>query len=89
MASVFISFVLSSSVVVKMLAVGLAVSVIVDATVVRLILVPATMTLFGRANWWLPGWLDRLLPRIEAEGAPGPAPAPAATGEPSHLAPPA
>jgi RND superfamily putative drug exporter len=89
MASVFISFVLSSSVVVKMLAVGLAVSVIVDATVVRLILVPATMTLFGRANWWLPGWLDRLLPRIAAEGAAGPAPAPAATGEPSHLAPPA
>ncbi len=68
MASVFISFVLSSNVVVKMLAVGLAASVLVDATVVRLVLVPATMTLLGRANWWLPHWLDRLLPRIDAEG---------------------
>jgi RND superfamily putative drug exporter len=69
MASVFMSFILSSNVVVKMLAVGLSVSVIVDATVVRLILVPASMTLFGRANWWLPHWLDRLLPRIDAEGS--------------------
>jgi len=69
MASVFLAFVLSSDVVVKMLAVGLCASVIVDATVVRLILVPATMTLMGRANWWLPSWLDRILPRIDAEGA--------------------
>jgi len=69
MATVFISFTLSSAVVVKMLAVGLAVSVIVDATIVRLVLVPASMTLFGRANWWLPSWLDRVLPRIEAEGS--------------------
>ena len=68
MACVFISFVLSGNVVVKMLAVGLAASVLVDATIVRLVLVPATMTLLGRANWWLPGWLDRLLPRIDAEG---------------------
>ena len=89
MASVFISFVLSSSVVVKMLAVGLAVSVIVDATVVRLVLVPATMTLFGRANWWLPAWLDRLLPHIEAEGTASPPAAPAPSGAPSHAAPPA
>ncbi|MGO9488796.1 MAG: MMPL family transporter [Solirubrobacteraceae bacterium] len=68
MASVFISFALSHDVVVKMLAVGLSVSVLVDATIVRLILVPASMTLFGTANWWLPTWLDRLLPRIDAEG---------------------
>jgi RND superfamily putative drug exporter len=68
MASVFISFVLSTNVVIKMLAVGLAASVLVDATVVRLVLVPATMTLLGRANWWLPAWLDRVLPRIDAEG---------------------
>ncbi len=68
MASVFISFVLSSNVVIKMLAVGLSASVLVDATVVRLVLVPATMTLLGRANWWLPAWLERLLPRIEPEG---------------------
>ncbi len=68
MASVFIAFSLSSAVVVKMLAVGLSVSVLVDATIVRLILVPATMTLFGSANWWMPSWLDRILPRIDAEG---------------------
>jgi RND superfamily putative drug exporter len=80
MASVFISFTLSSNVVVKMLAVGLSVSVLVDATIVRLILVPASMTLFGKANWWLPRWLDRVLPRIEAEGA-APAPAPQPAGE--------
>ena len=69
MASVFISFVLSTNVVVKMLAVGLSASVLIDATIVRLVLVPATMTLFGGANWWLPAWLDRVLPRIDAEGA--------------------
>ena len=48
------------------LALGLAVSVIIDATVVRLILVPATMNLLGRANWWIPRWLDRILPHLEA-----------------------
>src|SRR5487761_2074084 len=69
MASVFLCFVLSSNVVVKMLAIGLSASVLVDATIVRLILVPATMTLLGRANWWLPGWLDRILPKIDAEGS--------------------
>jgi len=68
MASVFIAFTLSRAVVVKMLAVGLSASVLVDATIVRLILVPATMTLFGPANWWMPAWLDRILPRIDAEG---------------------
>ncbi len=67
MASVFIAFSLSPAVVVKMLAVGLSVSVLVDATIVRLILVPATMTLFGPANWWIPSWLDRILPHIDAE----------------------
>ena len=68
MASVFIAFTLSRAVVVKMLAVGLSASVLVDATIVRLILVPATMTLFGPANWWMPAWLDRILPRIDPEG---------------------
>jgi RND superfamily putative drug exporter len=68
MASVFLSFALSSNVVVKMLAVGLSASVLVDATIVRLVLVPATMTLLGSANWWLPAWLDSLLPHIDAEG---------------------
>jgi RND superfamily putative drug exporter len=68
MTSVFFAFLLSTNVVVKMLALGLGVSVVVDATVVRLLLVPSTMYLFGRANWWLPGWLDRLLPHLDPEG---------------------
>jgi len=68
MTSVFLAFLLSTNVVVKMLALGLGVSVVIDATVVRLLLVPATMYLFRRANWWLPGWLDRLLPHFDVEG---------------------
>ncbi|MFG3281683.1 MMPL family transporter [Streptomyces sp. NPDC048111] len=68
MTSVFLAFMLSPNVVVKMLALGLGVSVILDATVVRLLLVPATMYLFGRANWWIPSWLDRRLPHLDPEG---------------------
>ncbi len=68
MVSVFVAFVGSSQVVVKMLAVGLASSVLIDATVVRLLLVPAVMNLLGDASWWLPRWLDRVLPHLEAEG---------------------
>ncbi|MFF3085488.1 MMPL family transporter [Streptomyces nojiriensis] len=75
MTSVFLAFLLSTNVAVKMLALGLGVSVIIDATVVRLLLVPASMYLIGRANWWLPGWLDRLLPHLDPEGPPaGPGP---------------
>jgi RND superfamily putative drug exporter len=69
MTSVFAGFLLSGNIVVKMLALGLAVSVVIDATVVRLVLVPATMYLFGRANWWLPRWMDRLLPHLDPEPA--------------------
>jgi uncharacterized membrane protein YdfJ with MMPL/SSD domain len=63
MVVVFLSFVLGADVSVKQIGLGLAVAVLVDATVVRLVLVPAIMELLGRANWWLPGWLDRILPR--------------------------
>jgi RND superfamily putative drug exporter len=70
MASVFLSFLLSTDVVVKMLALGLGVSVLIDATVIRLIVVPATMFLLGRYNWWIPSWLDRVLPHLEPEGPP-------------------
>ncbi|WP_244162970.1 MMPL family transporter [Streptomyces bungoensis] len=66
MTAVFLSFTASPTVVVKMLALGLAVSVIVDATVVRLVLVPSAMFLMGRANWWIPRRLDRVLPRLHA-----------------------
>lgn len=66
MTAVFLSFTASPTVVVKMLALGLAVSVILDATLVRLVLVPSTMFLLGRANWWLPEWLNRRLPHLHA-----------------------
>ncbi|MFF7360072.1 MMPL family transporter [Streptomyces sp. NPDC008125] len=67
MVSVFAAFLISDDIVVKMLGLGLAASVLVDATVVRLLLVPAVMTLLGRAAWWTPRWLDRLLPHVDAE----------------------
>jgi RND superfamily putative drug exporter len=70
LASVFFAFLLSTSATVKMLALGLGVSVIIDATVIRLMIVPALMFVFGRANWWTPPWLERVLPRLEAEGGP-------------------
>lgn len=70
MVSVFTAFVANNQVVIKMLAVGLASSVLLDATVVRLLLVPAVMYLLGKSSWWLPTWIDRFLPHvsIEAEG---------------------
>ncbi len=75
MISVFLGFVLGDDPVIKMMGLGLATAIFVDATIVRLVLVPATMKLMGDANWWLPGWLDRLLPTIDIEGEAGlPAP---------------
>lgn len=65
MVAVFSGFVLGSDPVVKMMGVGLATAIFLDATVVRLVLVPAAMKLLGDANWWLPGWLDRLLPELD------------------------
>jgi RND superfamily putative drug exporter len=69
MISVFAAFLLTPDVEIKMFAVGLTVAVLVDASVVRMVLVPATMALMGDANWWLPGWLDRLLPHVDIEGS--------------------
>ncbi|WP_405656834.1 MMPL family transporter [Streptomyces sp. RK9] len=63
MVAVFLSFAVADDPSTKMFGLGLATAILIDATVVRMVLVPATMTLLGRANWWLPGWLDRLLPR--------------------------
>jgi len=68
MICVFGGFVLSEDPTVKMFGLGLGTAILVDATVVRLVLVPATMKLMGDANWWLPGWLDRLLPRVDIDG---------------------
>ena len=67
MVVVFGSFVLGSDRALKLFGFGLAVAVFVDATIVRLILVPATMELLGDKNWWLPRWLDRILPQIKVD----------------------
>ena len=69
MIVVFLAFVASPVPSLKMLGLGLATAVLVDATLVRMVLVPATMALLGRANWWLPGWLDRILPHLVVESA--------------------
>ncbi|MFF0558985.1 MMPL family transporter [Streptomyces sp. NPDC004266] len=63
MVAVFLSFAVPEDPSTKMFGLGLATAILIDATVVRMVLVPATMTLLGRANWWLPKWLDRMLPR--------------------------
>jgi putative drug exporter of the RND superfamily len=63
MVAVFTGFALDPDVTVKTTGLGMAVAVLIDATLVRMVLVPATMALLGRWNWWLPGWLDRTLPR--------------------------
>ena len=68
MVCVFTSFVLSGNPVVKEFGVGLAVAIAIDSTLVRCMLVPAVMVLLGKWAWWLPGWMDRLLPRVSIEG---------------------
>jgi hypothetical protein len=56
---------------VKMLGLGMATAILLDATVVRMVLVPATMAMLGRWNWWLPRWLDRALPGVSVDGERG------------------
>ncbi len=68
MICVFLSFVANPSPMFKMVGLGLATAIAIDASVVRMVLVPATMAVMGRANWWLPRWLDRILPSIEIDG---------------------
>ena len=70
MVAVFAAFIPSPDVVLKVIGVGMAAAIFIDATVVRLLLVPAVMHLLGRANWWMPAWLDRLLPELHVEGHP-------------------
>ena len=69
MVFVFGSFVLNGDPTVKQFGIGLAVAVLLDATIVRCLLVPALMVVMGKINWYLPRWADRLLPRISIEGA--------------------
>src|ERR671922_131498 len=65
MVVVFLAFIFSTEVFLKLMGVGMATAILVDATIVRMVLVPAVMQLLGRANWWIPGWLDRILPRLD------------------------
>jgi putative drug exporter of the RND superfamily len=67
MFCVFGSFVLGNERALNLFGFGLAVAVLLDATIVRLLLVPATMELLGDRNWWLPAWLDRILPVVHVE----------------------
>ncbi len=68
MVCVFSSFVLSGDAVIKQFGVGLAVAIAIDATLVRCLFVPAAMTLMGDRCWWIPRWLDKILPRVSIEG---------------------
>lgn len=72
MCAVFIAFALSGFVTIRQFGVGLTAAVLLDAFVLRLVLLPAVMRLLGERNWWLPGWLDRLLPNWHVEGADAP-----------------
>ncbi|TDB96531.1 MMPL family transporter [Actinomadura sp. 7K534] len=84
MVAVFLGFAADPGLVVKQMGVGLAVAVALDATVVRLVLVPATMSLLGRANWWLPRPLARILPDIDVHGGSAPPAVPEREPEPSR-----
>jgi RND superfamily putative drug exporter len=74
MVCVFLSFALVNLRVVKLMGVGLAVAIFIDATIVRMILVPSTMEILGELNWWMPNWLGRRLPRLSADTPRHPAP---------------
>jgi RND superfamily putative drug exporter len=68
MVAVFLGFASEVDVTVKMLGLGMATAILLDATVVRMVLVPATMAMLGHWNWWVPAWLDRILPGVSVEG---------------------
>ena len=69
MVMVFLGFAAEAGVFFKMMGLGMAVAIALDATLVRMVLVPATMALLGHRNWWIPAWLDRVLPHVDVEGS--------------------
>ena len=70
MVTVFLSFVIGfDEHAIKLFGLGLAVAIFIDATLIRLVLVPSTMELLGNANWWLPKWLAPIIPRVSVEPA--------------------
>jgi putative drug exporter of the RND superfamily len=81
MTSVFAGFIPAGDPIVKSIAFALTTGVVIDAFIIRLTIIPAVMTLLGRAAWWLPGWLDRILPHADVEGASLPSPASHASRE--------
>ena len=78
MVTVFVSFMIGEDRIIKLFGLGLAAAVFIDAVIIRSVLVPAIMQLFGKSAWWIPAWLDRILPRSHVEPAEGD---PAPTGE--------
>jgi RND superfamily putative drug exporter len=68
MCTFFLSFVLGDNIIIKLFGIGFASAIFIDATLIRLVIVPSTMELLGDANWWLPRWLDRILPHLDVEG---------------------
>jgi putative drug exporter of the RND superfamily len=68
MASVFLAFVTQPDIIGKMFGVGLGLAILIDVLIVRMVIAPAVVTLLGDRAWWLPGWLDRLLPNVSLEG---------------------
>jgi putative drug exporter of the RND superfamily len=80
MISVFLAFVTNPSPTVKMIGLGMAAAVFIDATIVRMVLVPSTMELAGKVNWWIPHWLDRILPHINVDQ-----PTPPTSGSPDAV----
>ena len=90
MICVFSAFILSGQQLIGEFGIGLAAAVLLDAFILRTLLVPALMHLSGRANWWLPGWLDRILPHLSIEPAaepPAPSPVPAPARQATHSLP--
>jgi RND superfamily putative drug exporter len=67
MVVVFLAFISAPDAFLKLFGVGLSTAIFLDATVVRMVLVPAVMQLLGARNWWIPGWLERILPRLDVE----------------------
>jgi RND superfamily putative drug exporter len=69
MTAVFGAFILDDQIFLKIIGIGMAAAVVIDATIIRLVLVPATMELLGDKNWWMPAWLDRIIPTLDIEGS--------------------
>ena len=67
MVTIFLSFVFGDNRIIKLFGLGLSSAILIDATLIRMVIVPATMELLGEANWWLPAWLDRILPAVHVE----------------------